>query len=76
MVIWQVGSWKIKENGLPTLYSVRKAFYVLYSYTMDFENNLPLVLNAIGAAIGKPLCPLDIGDGEARDMILIHYSNI
>ena len=43
---------------------------------MDFESNLPLVLNAIGAAIGKPLCPLDIGDGEARDMILRYYSNI
>ena len=36
---------------------------------MDLENNLPLVLNAMGAAIGKPLCPLDIGDGEAKDMI-------
>ena len=27
---------------------------------------LPLVLNAIGAAIGKPLWPFDIGDVEAE----------
>ena len=28
--------------------------------------NLPLVLNAIGVAIGKPLWPFDIGDVEAK----------
>ena len=29
-------------------------------------NSLPLVLNAIGVAIGKPLWPFDIGDVEAE----------
>ena len=34
--------------------------------TASYENMLPLVLNAIGAAIGNPLWPFDIGDVEAE----------
>ena len=38
----------------------------LIKYLNSEWNYLPLVLNAIGAAIGKPLWPFDIGDVEAE----------